>query len=68
MKKICTFLFILLIAGCNSDYDDAALQGRVDDLESRVAKLEELCSQMNTNISSLQTIVAAIQNRNRSCR
>mgnify|MGYP005791075461 FL=1 len=62
MKKICTFLFILLIAGCNSDYDDAALQGRVDDLESRVAKLEELCSQMNTNISSLQTIVAAIQN------
>ncbi len=35
MKKICTFLFILLIAGCNSDYDDTALQGRVDDLESR---------------------------------
>ena len=30
-------------------------------LEKRVAKLEELCKQMNTNISSLQSIVNALQ-------
>ena len=42
-------------------YDDSALTGRVDDLEGRIEKLEELCRQMNTNISSLQTIVTALQ-------
>lgn len=47
---------------CSDDYDDSALKGRVGDLENRVAKLEELCKQMNTNISSLQAIVTALQN------
>ena len=42
-------------------YDDSALTERVDDLEGRIEKLEELCRQMNTNISSLQTIVTALQ-------
>ena len=51
------------IRTCNSDYDDSALTGRVDDLENRVAKLEELCEQMNTNISSLQTLINALQNK-----
>lgn len=37
------------------------MTGRLDDLEHRVLKLEQLCNQMNTNISSLQTIVNAIQ-------
>lgn len=32
-------------------------------LENRVAKLEELCKQMNTNISSLQEIVKALKER-----
>ena len=30
--------------------------------ENRIAKLEELCKQMNTNISSLQSLVTALQN------
>ncbi|WP_455954395.1 PL29 family lyase N-terminal domain-containing protein, partial [Alistipes putredinis] len=38
------------------------LWNSVHGLENRVAKLEELCKQMNTNISSLQTIVTALQN------
>ena len=33
----------------------------MNDLENRVTKLEELCKQMNTNISSLQKIVEALQ-------
>lgn len=51
----------MLFASCSDEYDDSALTGRVDNLENRVAKLEELCKQMNTNISSLQTIVTALQ-------
>ncbi|WP_301901289.1 leucine-rich repeat protein [Alistipes ihumii] len=39
-----------------------AMVDSVDDLENRVERLEELCRQMNTNISSLQTIVTALQN------
>ena len=63
MKKILSVLYIatLLFASCSDEYDDSALTGRVDNLENRVAKLEELCKQMNTNISSLQTIVTALQ-------
>lgn len=53
---------MLFASGCSDKYDDSALTGRVDDLESRVEKLEELCRQMNTNISSLQTLVTALQN------
>ena len=53
---------MLLASGCSDEYDDSALTGRVDDLENRVKTLEELCRQMNTNISSLQTLVTALQN------
>ena len=62
MKKILCFLFaVSILSGCGDDYDDSALTGRVEDLENRVAKLEELCKQMNTNISSLQALVNALQ-------
>ena len=66
MKKRLFFLYLpyfCLMFGCGENYDDSALTGRVDDLENRVAKLEELCKQMNTNISSLQTLVDALQNK-----
>ena len=62
MKKILCFLFaVSILSGCGDDYDDSALTGRVDDLENRITKLEELCKQMNTNISSLQALVNALQ-------
>lgn len=64
MKKLFFILAasMLLASGCSDEYDDSALTGRVDDLENRVKTLEELCRQMNTNISSLQTLVTALQN------
>ena len=65
MKQLFRFWIaaaLLIFAGCVEEYDDSALVGRVDDLESRVQRLEQLCQQMNTNISSLQTIVTALQN------
>ena len=65
MKKLITSLIsatMLFAVSCSESYDDSALVGRVNSLENRIAKLEELCKQMNTNISSLQTIVTALQN------
>ena len=51
-----------VVALTSCKYDDDDLWNSVHGLENRVAKLEELCKQMNTNISSLQTIVTALQN------
>ena len=63
MKSLLSLLLCsLLLFGCSDKYDDSALRNDLNDLENRVAKLEELCKQMNTNISSLQTIVTALQN------
>ena len=64
MKRLLTYFLMatqLIVVGC-SKYDDSELTGRVDNLENRVTALEELCKQMNTNITSLQTIVNALQN------
>ena len=63
MRKLFFTLFsaiALLVVSCT--FDDSSLSGRIDNLESRVAALEQLCNQMNTNITSLQTIVGALQN------
>ena len=52
---------VTAIALSSCKYDDDDLWSSVHGLEDRVAKLEELCKQMNTNISSLQTIVEALE-------
>ena len=59
MKKIHLLLLgltICLFSACHNDIWDA-----IDGLDSRVTKLEELCKEMNTNITSLQTIVSVLQ-------
>ena len=61
MKKILIFLSAITLANCSDSYDDSKLWDSINGLENRVAKLEELCKQMNTNISSLQEIVTALQ-------
>ena len=57
----------LAMTGC---YDDSALQGQIGSLsgqlqdhESRLKELERLTAQQNTNISSLQIIVTALQDK-----
>ena len=59
LRILSIFLLLSLFSSCTADID--GLSERMDDLEARVEALEELCSQMNTNISSLQTIVGALQ-------
>ena len=53
---------VLLMMGWScGEYDDSLLSGRVDSLENRVTKLEELCKQMNTNIASMQALIDAVR-------
>lgn len=62
MKKVILVLLTMLsLVSC--EYDDTAIWDEVRDHEIRIEKLEELCNQMNTNISSLQTIVDALQSK-----
>ena len=60
MKRIFTVFFVTVwlaagFVGCS--YDDKDLWNKVDDLEDRLKELETTGGQMNTNVSSLQTIV-----------
>ena len=59
MKKLHLLLLgltICLFSACHGKLWDA-----IDDLDFRVAHLEELCKEMNTNITSIQTIVNVFQ-------
>ena len=59
MKKLHLLLLgltICLFTACHDKLWDA-----IDDLDVRVARLEELCKEMNTNIVSIQTIVNVVQ-------
>ena len=51
---------IIGLVSCTTETD---FNGRLTNLEERVSKLEKLCAEMNTNISSLQGIVSALQNQ-----
>lgn len=62
MKKIKIFFMVvplMFVVGCTADLD--GINDRLDDLEERVGILEELCDRLNADISSLETIVAALQ-------
>lgn len=54
---------MIFAVGCSEAFDDTAIWEKLNSLESRVAALEQLCKQMNTNITSLQSIVEALQNK-----
>lgn len=46
---------------CASPYDDSGIRQDLQALSGRVDKLEQLCAQLNTNLSSLETAVKALQ-------
>lgn len=57
---ICCLAISAILCGCG-EYDDSAIKSDISDLNLRVTKLEQQCRNMNENVSSLQTIIAAIQ-------
>lgn len=64
MKNLIRIALTILLAlpAFWSCYDDSDLKNQVDSLETRLAAIEKLTAQMNTNIASLQTAVTALQN------
>lgn len=54
-----TLLYMITLSSCS--YDDSLLLDKIRNHEARIAELETLCNKMNTNISSLQTIIEVIQ-------
>ena len=50
----------LLFVACEK-YDDSQLSGRVNGLETRVDKLEQLVADLNTNVASMTKLVKAFQ-------
>ena len=62
MKKyygiLCLLVFTIL--SC-SKYDDSEIWDYVKGMNSRLTALEEKCKEMNTNITSLQTLVGAFE-------
>ena len=72
MKKVKFIHVVYLLCICclslgllgSCKYDDSDLVERVDNLEGRLAKLEEQCKQINANINSLQIVVNALKEAN----
>ena len=72
MRKLLTLSAILLavVTSSCSKFDDTAIWDKLNeqeqtlnDHEKRIAALEELCRQLNTNIDALQTIVEALEKK-----
>lgn len=55
-------LATVLVFGC-SKYDDTELKNDVNDLKSRVEKLETWCNTANSQISALQGLVSALEQK-----
>ena len=62
MAIVPLILFFIVLSSCNK-YDDSALVERMVALEQRVLRLEELCQELNTNVSSLKVLVTALQDK-----
>lgn len=66
MKKFNLILAVALLSvlpACNNDLWDSihGIENQITTLDARVTRLEELCKEMNTNITALQTIVNVLQ-------
>ena len=51
------------LSSCGDDYDDSELRGDIENLEDRITALEEWQKSVNTDIRSLQSLVAALENK-----
>lgn len=71
MRKTFRFLCITALTGCSllglsscgDDYDDSEIRDRLEQVEDRVAKLEEWCTTANGEITALRGLIAALENK-----
>ena len=62
MKRFLSILSLVILGFMSTScYDDMELRESIEDLEGRVTTLETLCTEMNSNISALTTLVQAMQ-------
>lgn len=61
MKKLIALALVVVsaVTSCNK-FDDSEIWDKLNDHESRIAYLEDLCKKMNTDIVNLQTLVTAL--------
>ena len=60
--KLFLLLFLVTSVWSCKKFDDSHLWDSINSLNDRVERLEDVCDRMNTNISSLQVIVQALEN------
>ncbi|MBR5468899.1 MAG: hypothetical protein IKU78_00315 [Paludibacteraceae bacterium] len=58
-----TLMFVASAVFTACEYDDSDVLNRLGSLENRVAKLEKLCKENNTNIASIQAIVEVLNSQ-----
>lgn len=64
MKKLLFALFsVALLAAACQKFDDSRIWEKLNEYEARIAKLEQQCEAINTNISSMQTVLEALQKK-----
>ena len=63
MKKLLKSLGLVLLLSLSSCYDDSLIWESLEDHEYRIAQLEELTADYNTNLVALQTIVNALKDQ-----
>lgn len=63
MKNVYLIIgFFILLASACKEYDDIAQWNMANNQEQRLATLEELCSQINTNLQALHDLIGASNN------
>ena len=56
---------LILMNSCTKPYDDSAMLEKLEALELRTAKLEDLCKRLNSNVVALKSLVAAYDEKDR---
>ena len=62
MKRFLSILSLVILGLVSTScYDDTEIREAIDDLDGRVQTLETLCTELNTNLTALSTLVQALQ-------
>ena len=61
MKKILTYISVLLAVCSCSWFDDSKIWEELREHEERIEKLEALCGRLNSNVEALQGIMKALE-------